>query len=128
MRTLQFIAHCAMHQQVDHVKDECRITQEYVTELLSKRLGQYGFYASRSLNDHDQIAVSVDRHPLPLSVTCEQVQDQEGHLLCKINAQAEEEQDWFKKIEMQSVIKQLGQAIESSLKTDESFSQFEWKG
>ena len=51
----------------------------------------------------------------------------EGHLVCRINAHADEEQDWFEKIEMQSVIKQLGQAIETTLKNDESFSQFEWK-
>ncbi len=60
-------------------------------------------------------------------MTCESAQDGEGHLVCRINAHADEEQDWFEKIEMQSVIKQLGQAIETTLKTDESFSQFEWK-
>lgn len=125
MRTLQFTAHCAEHQQTDHIQDECRIAQEYVTDLLSKRLVQHGFEASR--NEPDKIAVSVESHPLPISVTCESAQDGEGHLVCRINTHADEEQDWFEKIEMQSVIKQLGQAIETTLKTDESFSQFEWK-
>lgn len=43
MRTLQFTAQCAEHQQTDHIQDECRIAQEYVTDLLSKRLVQHGF-------------------------------------------------------------------------------------
>nr|ART89878.1 hypothetical protein [uncultured bacterium] len=47
--------------------------------------------------------------------------------MCEISSHPEEEQDWFSRIEMQSVIKQLAQAVENTLKQDKSFAEFEWK-
>lgn len=47
--------------------------------------------------------------------------------MCEISANPDEEQDWFEKIETQSIIRQLAQAVENSLKADQSFSEFVWK-
>ena len=39
----------------------------------------------------------------------------------------DEEQDWLDRITEQSLLNQLAQAVEASLKEQESFSEFEWK-
>ena len=124
MRKLQFTANCEKHNHAALQSSDRHVTQEYVADLLSKELGEYGFQTLSQSGDH--VAVSVDNHSLPLSITC-QGHDQGGHLVCEINAHADEAQDWFTKIETQSVIKQLAQAVESSLKKDDAFSEFEWK-
>ncbi|MBP8005986.1 MAG: hypothetical protein KAZ18_03705, partial [Acinetobacter sp.] len=72
------------------------------------------------------IEVCIDNHQLPLSILCSQ-QDTEGHILCEISANPQQEQVWFEKIETQSIIRQLAQAVENSLKAEHSFSQFVWK-
>lgn len=70
--------------------------------------------------------MSVEDHPVAIGVNCS-VKDENGLLVCEITAHANEEQDWFSRIETQSVIKQLSQAVENTLKEDQSFSAFEWK-
>ena len=127
MRKLQFTANCEKHDH-DLSSNDCHVTQEYVTELLSKQLEQYGFKTEVTTeHEHEQLAVSVEDHPVALGVNCS-VKDAHGLLVCEISASADETQDWFTKIETQSVIKQLAQAVENTLKEDESFSEFEWKG
>ena len=125
MRKLQFTANCEKHNHMSHQSNDCHVTQEYVADLLSKELGQYGFQTLSQSGD--QVAVSVDNQSLPLSVTC-QSHDVEGHLVCEITSYPDEEQDWLERITEQSLLNQLAQAVENTLKEDESFSGFEWKG
>ncbi len=47
--------------------------------------------------------------------------------MCEISANPDEEQDWFEKIETQSIIRQLAQAVENSLKADHSFQHLSGK-
>lgn len=98
-------------------------TQSYVTNLLTAELGQYGFQTE---TQQDQIAIRVQDHPVALGVSCQSPNEQ-GDLVCVINAFADESQDWFQKIETQSVIKQLAQAVEETLKKDNNLKDFEWK-
>lgn len=123
MRKLQFTANCEQHQHQAVAGNQCHITQEYVADLLVGKLGQYGFHTLPQSGDH--VAVSVDNHALPLSITC-QGSDLEGHLVCEITSYPTEDQDWLDRISERSLINQLAQAVENSLKTDESFSGFEW--
>lgn len=95
-----------------------------MTSLLSEQLVQYGFNTQNS--DAYQLEVSVENNPIALGVQCNNV-DEQGFLVCEITANTDEEQAWFRKIETQSVIKQLAQAVEQTLKADESFNSFEWK-
>ncbi|MEN8283107.1 hypothetical protein [Acinetobacter gerneri] len=122
MRTLQFSANCQSHSQIDNSSDAA---QQYVTTLLSEKLSNFGFQTDLE-KQASKVEVRLDDHPVAISVICDQVDDQ-GHLLCRINAHAEEEQPWFKKIETQSMIKQLASAVENTLKDDAIFSEFEWK-
>ena len=123
MRKLQFMANCKNHR---HDVNACHVTQEYVTNLLSRQLPQYGFKAQATIGSNENISVSVENHQLELGVNC-QLNQQNGQLHCEISAHADEELPWFKKIETQSVIKQLANAVENTLKDDNTFSQFEWK-
>lgn len=126
MRTLQFTANCENHVQNNRQgENACHITQEYVTDLLSKQLSQYGFKAEQTQSE-ENLAVSVENHPVGLGVRCQLNED--GLLTCEISAHADEAQVWFKKIETQSVIKQLANAVENTLKEDDAFSGFQWKG
>ncbi|WP_130802070.1 hypothetical protein [Acinetobacter ihumii] len=125
MRKLQFIAKCTNHHD-EQPANRSRITQEYVAALLFKQLGEYGFDAQHIAHEHEKVEVNIENHQLPLSVTCTQKND-EGHMMCEITANPKEEQDWFEKIETQSVIRQLAQAVENSLKSDQTFTAFEWK-
>ena len=68
----------------------------------------------------------MENHPIGVGVNCRLNDD--GLLTCQISAHADEEQVWFKKIETQSMIKQLAHAVENTLKKDDAFSGFEWKG
>jgi hypothetical protein len=120
MRKLKFIA----IRQQDAVKD-CQNTQQYVTQLLVNQLGDFGFQTSQA-HDDSHIAVSVTDHPVELGVNC-QATGEQGALVCEIQAHADETQDWFQKIETQSMIKQLAQAVEETLKNDTSLTDFEWK-
>lgn len=126
MRTLQFTANCENHvKNTAHGVNACHVTQEYVTDLLVKQLSQYGFKVE-STNADEKLVVSVGNHPIDLAVNCHL--NDHGLLSCKISAHADEEQVWFKKIETQSMIKQLANAVENTLKEDDTFSGFEWKG
>ena len=126
MRTLQFTANCENHvKNTTHGANACYVTQEYVTDLLAKQLSQYGFKAEMTSSE-EKLAVSVENHPIGLGVNCRLNDD--GLLTCVISAHADEEQVWFKKIETQSMIKQLANAVEDTLKKNDAFSGFEWKG
>ncbi len=129
MRTLQFTANCEKHVQSNaennaQGENACLITQAYVTDLLSSQLTDYGFKAELT-NSEENLAVSVENHPIGLGVNCRLNDD--GLLTCQISAHADEEQVWFKKIATQSMIKQLANAVENTLKKDAAFSGFEWK-
>ncbi|MFN0297430.1 hypothetical protein ACKVE0_07805 [Acinetobacter albensis] len=126
MRKLQFTAHCEKHNLASAQSNDCDTTQAYVADLLAQQLEQYGFKTQNICTDSKQLSVSVENHPLPLSVTCRK-KSENGLLMCEISSHPEEEQDWFSRIEMQSVIKQLAQAVENTLKQDKSFAEFEWK-
>lgn len=126
MRKLQFTAHCEKHNLASAQSNDCDTTQAYVADLLAQQLEQYGFKTQNICTDSKQLSVSVENHPLPLSVTCRK-KSENGLLMCEISSHPEEEQDWFSRIEMQSVIKQLTQAVENTLKQDKSFAEFEWK-
>lgn len=123
MRKLQFIAHHPKNH--DASGNESRMAQEYVAALLFKQLSDYGFDAEYIDHKDKQVEVSIANQPLPLCVTCQQP-DQEGHLVCEISAHPDENQDWFEKINAQSLIRQLAHAVESSLKADHHFTHFEW--
>lgn len=125
MRTLQFTANCEKHNHVTSPANDCHVTQEYVADILSKALGQYGFQTLSQSGD--QVAVSVDNQSLPLSITCHS-HDAEGHLVCEITSYPDEDQDWLDRITEQSLLNQLAQAVENTLKEDESFSEFKWQG
>lgn len=124
MRKLQFTANCEQHQHVVEANNQCHITQEYVADLLVGKLNQYGFHTLPQSGD--QVAVSVDEHSLPLSITCRGT-DQEGYLVCEISSYPAEDQDWLERINERSLLNQLAQAVENSLKEDEAFGGFEWK-
>lgn len=126
MRKLQFTAHCEKHNLASAQSNDCDTTQAYVADLLAQQLEQYGFKTQNICTDSKQLSVSVENHPLPLSVTCRK-KSENGLLMCEISSHPEEEQEWFSRIEMQSVIKQLAQAVENTLKQDKSFAEFEWK-
>ena len=121
MRKLQFAAHCE-HQ---NDQDDFSAAQKQVADLLVSKLGDYGFETLSQSGD--QVAVSVDNHALPLSVTC-QGHDEDGHLVCEITSYPDENQDWLDRITEQSLLNQLAQAVENTLKDDDSFSKFKWKG
>lgn len=99
-------------------------TRDYVANLLERDLLKYGFKTLGQSGAH--IAISVEEHELPLSINCDS-RDAEGHLICEISSYPEEEQDWLDRITEQSLLNQLAQAVENTLKEDESFSDFEWK-
>ena len=122
MRKLQFSANCATHTHPD--SNACHVTQGYVAELLSKKLSHYGFQTLSQSGD--QIAVSVEDQTLPLSVTCQSLST-DGHMVCEITSHPEEEQDWLARITEQSLLNQLAQAVENTLKDNSEFSDFEWK-
>ncbi len=124
MRTLQFTANCENHIKSEAQGNACHVTQEYVTDLLSQSLKEYGF-KTETAHSEENIAVSVENHPIGLGVYCRL--NDEGLLTCQISAHADEEQVWFKKIATQSMIKQLANAVENTLKKDDAFSGFEWK-
>mgnify|MGYP003586578785 FL=1 len=123
MRTLEFTADRQTHPHAQH--DDCHVTQQYVTALLSEKLKNYGF-ETQALPKTETVNVSVADHPIALGVTCRN-QNASGVLVCEINAAADESQDWFSKIETQSLIKQLANAVENSLKDDHSLQVLQWK-
>lgn len=119
MRKLKFMANTRSQQPCDGQE-----TCEYVAHFLAETLGKHGFQTLSQSGA--QVAVSVDEHALPLSVSCE-TRDEQGHLVCEIASYPEEEQDWLDRITERSLLNQLAQAVETSLKEQESFSEFEWK-
>lgn len=123
MKKLQFLVDQTKYAKA-HSSHSHDNAQTYVTALLSEQLVQHGFH-TQNTNPHE-LEVSVSDHPIALGVNCNQP-DGEGHFVCEISAHADEEQDWFQKIETQSVIKQLAQAVEQTLREDESFQSLEWK-
>jgi hypothetical protein len=122
MRKLKFNADCEKHIHSD--ANSCHVTQTYVADFLSKNLGQYGFQTLPQSGD--QVAICVDDQALPLSITCQSVSD-DGHMVCEITSHPEENQDWLERITEQSLLNQLAQAVENTLKDNKEFSDFEWK-
>jgi hypothetical protein len=119
MRTLKFVANREIENQTQSSSD----VQNYVARLLTERLTQYGF--ETLAQSGAQVAVSVDQHALPLAVSCES-KSEDGHLVCEISSYPDEEQDWLDRITEQSLLNQLAQAVEKTLKDDQSLSKFEW--
>ena len=119
MRTLQFIAHC---ETAPHTHDDMAVSKQ-VTQLLAEKLAEYGFETLSQSGEH--IAVSVEQHELPLAVSC-QHQTEQGHMVCEISSYPAEEQDWLDRITEQSLLNQLAQAVETTLKSQTHFSNFEW--
>ena len=119
MRTLQFIAHC---ETAPHLHDDMAVSKQ-VTQLLAEKLAEYGFETLSQSGEH--IAVSVEQHELPLAVSC-QHQTEQGHMVCEISSYPAEEQDWLDRITEQSLLNQLAQAVETTLKSQTHFSNFEW--
>src|SRR5690606_22093317 len=119
MRKLKFMANTQSQQPRDGQE-----TQEYVAHFLAETLGKHGFQTLSQSGA--QVAVSVDEHALPLSVSCE-TRDEQGHLVCEIVSYHEEEQHWLDRKNERSLLNQLAQAVETALKERESFSDFEWK-
>lgn len=120
MRVLQFIAHCEANNNVN----ACLLAQKHVTQLLADKLADFGFETLSQSGDH--IAVSVEEHELPLAVSC-QSQDDNGQMVCEISSYPAEEQDWLERITEQSLLNQLAQAVETTLKSDKNFHDFKWK-
>ncbi|ANF82072.1 hypothetical protein A3K93_07605 [Acinetobacter sp. NCu2D-2] len=120
MRKLKFMANNSQQSN----EQSTQHTQDYVAKLLAQDLEKYGFKTLPQSGSH--IAVSVEEHELPLSISCEH-KDSQGHLVCEISSYPEEEQDWLDRITEQSLLNQLAQAVENTLKEDEKFSDFEWK-
>ncbi len=121
MKKLQFTAHPDATSSAYPSQ-----TQAQVASVLSEQLSHYGFATNTVAETPNQLQVSVESRTLPLSVSC-QKRDEDGHLVCEISAHPQQEQDWFDKIATESVVKQLAQAVENSLKSDDRFSGFEWK-
>lgn len=120
MRKLKFMANG--HNSNDRQAEQK--TRDYVATLLERDLSKYGFKTLGQSGAH--IAISVEEHELPLSINCDS-RDEEGHLICEISSYPEEAQDWLDRITEQSLLNQLAQAVENTLKEDEAFSDFEWK-
>ena len=119
MRKLKFVANREIKNQLNEFDE----VQNYVADILANRLIDHGF---KTLSQSGaQVAVSVDEHALPLSVSCES-RSEDGHLVCEIVSYPEEDQDWLDRITEQSLLNQLAQAVESTLKDHESLSDFEW--
>ena len=117
MRKLQFKAVSTLNSMTEE-----RISQ-HVMSVLKPALIDYGFQTKL---EESQLAVGVQDHPVALGVNC-QSPDENGALVCEINAFADENQDWFQKIETQSMIKQLAHAVEETLKKDPNLQDFAWK-
>ena len=120
MRKLKFVANRDIKNQLNDFKE----VQTYVADLLAHKLVDHGFETLSQSGA--QVAVSVDEHALPLSVSCES-RSEDGHLVCEIMSYPEEDQDWLDRITEQSLLNQLELAVESTLKEHEALSEFEWK-
>lgn len=120
MRTLKFVA----NSEIQSEKKNNQEVQGYVAQLLTEKLSEHGF--DTLAQSGAQVAVSVDDHALPLAVRCE-TPNEDGYLVCEISSYPDEEQDWLERITEQSLLNQLAQAVENTLKEDERLSQFKWE-
>ena len=154
MKTLEFLVNCNKHhqsttqqKQIDQTQigqsdleqkttlpcdmqstpqQQCQMTEEYVSHLLSQKLQDFGFQVDSDVSAQQRLLVRVEHHPVQLSVHCRK-QGVEGQLHCEISAYSDEVQDWFSKIATQSMTKQLAQAVEQSLKSDACFEALQWQ-
>lgn len=117
MKTLTFTAHTT-------AENADMGTESKVADVLVTQLGKYGFYTLPQ--GGDRVAISVDEHTLPLSITCEG-RNEDGFLVCEIVSYPDEEQGWLDRITEQSLMNQLAQAVENTLKEQEQFGNFQWK-
>ncbi len=46
--------------------------------------------------------------------------------MCEIASYPDEGQDWLDRIAERSLLNQLAQAVENTLKTDKNFTEFKW--
>ncbi|WOE32367.1 MULTISPECIES: hypothetical protein [unclassified Acinetobacter] len=119
MRKLKFVAKSEIKNQY-HTPDD---VQQYIAHLLTEQLCQQGF--ATLAQSGAQVAVSVDERALPLSITCE-ARSEDGHMVCQIASYPAEDQDWLERITEQSLLNQLAQAVENTLKKNQALSEFEW--
>lgn len=119
MRKLTFVANGKIQNQQKNSSE----VQGYVTSLLTEKLTQYGF--ETLAQSGAQIAVTVDEHALPLLISCES-RSADGHIVCEISSYPDENQDWLDRIAERSLLSQLAQAVESTLKDEKTLSHFEW--
>lgn len=150
MKTLEFLVNCNKHHQsttqqkqidqtqidpehkttlpcdMQNTPQQCQMTEEYVSHLLSQKLQDFGFQVDSDVSAQQRLLVRVEHHPVQLSVHCRK-QGVEGQLHCEISAYSDEVQDWFSKIATQSMTKQLAQAVEQSLKSDACFEALQWQ-
>lgn len=123
MRKLNFTVD-SNHQRF--TQENNYVLHHFITDLLSDQLIGYGFKTEKIKNQEGHLAIQVESNPIELIVHC-QDQNQQGLTPCAISAHANEEQEWFAKIETQSVIKQLAQAVEETLKKENGFASFVWQ-
>lgn len=118
MRKLQFTA------QYTQGPNQQAALEHQVQTLLLQKLGDLGFETLPQSGNH--LAITVDRYTLPLSIIC-QSHDGEGSWVCEITSYPEEDQDWIDRIVERSLLNQLAQAVENTLKTDKRLSAFKWE-
>lgn len=112
------------NRDIKNQLNEFKEVQTYVADFLAHKLVDHGFETLSQSGA--QVAISVDEHALPLSVSCES-RSEDGHLVCEIMSHPEENQDWLDRITEQSLLNQLALAVEITLKEHEALSEFEWK-
>lgn len=96
----------------------------YVTALLATQLPQFGF-KTQLHEQKDAISVNVNDEKVALAVSCH-IDPQDGRLVCEISNSHQEQQNWFGKIKSESTIRQLAQAVECSLRQDQSLEVLKW--
>ena len=122
MRTLEFQIACQNQQQGNE-----QSTEQFVVTLLFKQLNQQGFDLTLPAYATNRITVGLNEKQLPIEVKCQQ-SSEEGVLDCAIRPQPnDDELDWFERIEAQSMIKQLAQAVENILNEQPSIQALTWK-
>lgn len=119
MRKLSFVA---SRDIIDQEKN-CNDVEQYITQLLTEKLTQQGF--ETLAQSGAQVAVAVDQRELPLSISCASPQE-DGHMVCEISSYPDENQDWLARISERSLLNQLAQAVENTLKDDQRLTGFHW--
>lgn len=123
MRTLEFQIACQ-----DQQNGQTQSTEQFVVALLFKQLNQQGFDLTLPAYATNRFTVGLNEKQLPIEVNCVQSRDAAGVIDCAIRPQPhDEELDWFDRIEAQSMIKQLAQAVENILNEQPTIQALTWK-